>query len=165
MDKRHVLFLALITMLVLSGCHFKAKKAKQYHDDMLHTVQAVIDSSLDYGDAVQSYEKSRALQAQEKYSSQVNNAIAKAELLKDFDGDTSLQHYSLEMLSFYKTTLDKNFKPFLTGIAAESFSDQERQTADSLYQNLTMTENKYWARFDWAEKKFYKEHEIGSVEK
>ena len=39
------------------------------------------------------------------------------------------------------------------------------QVADSLCDELSIRESNYWTRFEWAEKKFYKDHEIGAVEK
>lgn len=165
MKRISVLFSVCLLITLLIGCHQKEKRAKEYHDAVLQSVQAVIDSSLDYGDAVQSYEKERALQSHEKYSALVNGTISKIEMLKDFEGDTTLEFFSKELLSFYKTTLDKELQPFLQSVKAETFSPEEMQVADSLMSKLTMTESLYWERFNWAEKKFYKEENIGKVEK
>lgn len=152
-------------MLALSSCHFKEKRAKQYHDEVLQSVQAVIDNSLEYGDGIQSYEKARALQAHEKYSALVNSTFTKIETLKDFEGDTTMEHYTKELLGFYKTTLNGELQPFLQSVKAEAFSPEETLVADSLMSKLTMTESLYWERFNWAEKKFYNEESIGKVEK
>ena len=160
-----VLFSALAVMLLFTACNQKAKKAKAYHDNLLHSVQVVIDSSLEYGDAVQSHEKDRIVKAQQQYSSLVDRTIAKINDAGNFEGDTSLKYYSLELLGFYRNTLDKDFTPFLNNVSSNLFSEQEAATADSLYTNLTMTENKYWDRFDWAEKKFDKQYELSKLEK
>jgi hypothetical protein len=120
---------------------------------------------LDYGDAVQSYEKARALKGHENFLSLVNSAITQTGELKDFEGDTTLQVFSKELLTFYKTTLDNELGPFLQSVKSETFSAEESQVADSLITKLTMTENQYWERFNWAEKKFYKDEKIGEVEK
>ena len=155
----------LFTVCLLTSCNLKEKRAKEYHDAVLQSVQGVIDNSLDYGDAVQSYEKARALQAHEKYVTLVNTTLAKIEALKDFEGDTTMEYFSKELLGFYKNTLDKELLPFLQSVKEETFSSEEMQVADSLMTNLTMTESRYWERFNWAEKKFYKEENIGKVEK
>ena len=160
-----VLFTVCLLITALTGCHLKEKRAKQYHDNFLQSVQVVIDSSLDYGDGIQSYEKARSLQAHEKYSALVNSTLAKIETLKDFEGDTTLQFFSKELLGFYKNTLDKEVQPFLQTVKAEKFSEQEIQITDSLMSKLTMTESQYWERFNWAEKKFYKEEGLAKVEK
>lgn len=165
MKIKRVLFFVLAAVLLLTACNQKAKKAKAYHDNLLHSVQVVIDSSLEYGDAVQSHEKDRILKAQQQYSSLVDRTIAKINDAGNFDGDTSLKHYSLELLGFYRSTLDKDFTPFMNSVPANTFTEQEATTADSLYTNLTMMENKYWDRFDWAEKKFYKQYELVKLEK
>ena len=165
MKNKRVLFSALVAILLFSACNQKAKRAKEYHDNLLHSVQVVIDSSLEYGDAIQSHDKGRAIRAQQQYSSLVNKTMANIEAKGNFEDDTILKHYSLELLGFYRTTLDKNFTPFLNSIKANEFSAEESTTADSLYSNLTMTENNYWERFDWAEKKFSKQYELGKLEK
>jgi hypothetical protein len=165
MKNKRVLFSALVSVLLFSACNQKAKHAKEYHDNLLHSVQVVIDSSLEYGDAIQSHDRDRAVRAQQQYSSLVDKTIAKIEAAGNFEGDTILKHYSLELLGFYRTSLDKDFTPFLSGLKSNSFSEEESATADSLYSKLTMTENNYWERFDWAEKKFSKQYELGKLEK
>jgi hypothetical protein len=165
MKNRHVLFIVLAGAIVLAGCNQKAKRAQKYHDNCLHSIQAVIDSSLDYGDGIQSYEKERAFKAQERYSNVVNNAISKIKEAKDFDDDTILQHYSQELLGFYKASLDNQFKPFLSTVKGDLFSDEEKHAADSLYMNFTSTQSRYWDRFEWAEKQFDKKYGLEKPEK
>jgi hypothetical protein len=165
MKKPVVLFSVSLLIIALASCHLKEKRAKTYRDSILQRVQVVIDSSLDYGDAVQSYEKARALKGHENFLSLVNSAITQTGELKDFEGDTTLQVFSKELLTFYKTTLDNELGPFLQSVKSETFSAEESQVADSLITKLTMTENQYWERFNWAEKKFYKDEKIGEVEK
>ncbi len=165
MKKLSVLFSASLLIICLVGCHFKEKRAKQYRDTILQSVQVVIDSSLDYGDALQSYERARALQSHQKYSALVNSTLTKIEGMKDFEGDTTLQVFSKELLVFYKNTLDNEINPFLQSVKGEAFSPEETLVADSLMIKLTMSENQYWERFNWAEKKFYKEEKIATVEK
>ena len=165
MKQQPVLFFVFATLLALTACNLKAKRAKTYYDTCLKSVQVVIDSSLEYGDGLQSHDKTAALQAQASYSALVNKTIAAIEAQKDFEGDTTLQHYSLEMLFYYKNTLEKGISPFLSSVKANTFSEAEAQTADSLYSDFTMTESKYWDRFNWAEKKFYKENGLAKIEK
>jgi hypothetical protein len=165
MKVKPVLFSALAVALLLSACNQKAKNAKAYHDNLLHSVQVVIDSSLEFGDAVQSHEKARMFKAQQQYSSLVNRTISKINETENFEDDTILKHYSLELLGFYRTTLDKDFTPFLNSVSDSTFTEQQGITADSLYTNLTMTENNYWERFDWAEKKFSRQYELSKLEK
>ena len=165
MKQQSVLFLVFAGLLALTACNLKAKRAKTYYDTCLRSVQVVIDSSLEYGDGIQSHDKTAALQAQARYSALVNKTIADIESQKDFEGDTTLQHYSLEMLLFYKNKLEKEFSPFLNAVKANTFSEAEAQTADSLYSDFTMTESKYWDRFNWAEKKFYKDNNLAKIEK
>ena len=113
MKVKPVLFSALAVALLFSACNQKAKNAKAYHDNLLHSVQVVIDSSLEYGDAVQSHEKDRMFKSQQQYSSLVDRTIAKINADGSFEDDTLLKHYSLELLGFYRTTLDSDFTPFL----------------------------------------------------
>ncbi len=165
MKRISVLFTACFFIVALTGCHFKEKRAKEYRDTVLQSVQGVIDNSLDYGDAVLSYEKARAVQAHEKYSALVNSTLFKIDSLKDFEGDTTMQFFSKELLGFYKRSLNNELSPFLQSVKAEAFSPEEMLVADSLMSNLNMTESRYWERFNWAEKKFYKEENIEKVEK
>ncbi|HWB64338.1 MAG TPA: hypothetical protein VG603_12560 [Chitinophagales bacterium] len=164
MKNRPVLFSVLALALLITGCHIKAKQAKKYHDDMMAVVSVVVDSSLNYGDAIQSGDKQRAETAYKQYSGLVNKSIEKVQTFGDFQGDTTLRSFSLELLDFYKSTLDSQFGPFLASVKKDNFTAAESQRADSLYSKMTMTENQYWQRFDWAEKKFYKEHDIAAVE-
>jgi hypothetical protein len=165
MKGRPVLFIVLTAAIFFSGCHRKEKRAQAYHDNFLHLIQPVIDSALVYGDGIQSYEKERATKTHERYSALVNSAISKIKDAKDFDGDTILQHYSLELLGFYKSALDNDFKPFLNSLKGEEFSGEEKQVADSLFMKLSSNQSKYWDRFEWAEKKFDKSEGLEKPEK
>lgn len=162
MKKTAVLFFVLA--MIGNGCNSNAKQAKQYHDRVLKLTQTVIDSSLDFSDAVQSYHKERATKSLEQYTSLVNETISKVEAVGNFKEDTTLRSFALEMLSFYKETLDSNFTPFLKQVKGNSFTASETATADSLVINMNMTENSYWERFNWAEKKFLKENGIDKEE-
>lgn len=164
MKKRHVLFSVLGIVLLLNGCNLKAKRAKQYHDDMLRNVQAVIDSSLEFGDALQSHHKTNAMDGYGQYADLVGKTILKVQNQGNFEGDSTLEHYSLELLGFYKATLERQFKPMLTAVKGDEFSEEEAHIVDSLYENLTMNESQYWERFNWAEKKFYKDNQIEKTE-
>ena len=165
MKSKAVLFSALTLLLLLTACNQRAKKAKEYHDHLLHSVQVVIDSSLEYGDAIQSHDKDRAVRAQQQYSSLVDKTIAKIEAAGNFEDDTILKFYSLELLGFYRNSLDKEFTPFLNSVPSNSFTEEQSFAADSLYTKLTMTENNYWERFDWAEKKFSRRYELSNLDK
>ena len=52
----------------------------------------------------------------------------------------------------------------LTAVKGDEFSEEEAHIVDSLYENLTMNESQYWERFNWAEKKFYKDNQIEKTE-
>ena len=82
-----------------------------------------------------------------------------------FKEDTTLQFFAKEMLLFYKGSLKTGFQPFLNAVNSNSFTNQEAATADSLITDFTMNENLYWERFNWAEKKFYQEHDLSKTEK
>jgi hypothetical protein len=163
--KNHAVFFCVLLIVFAASCHSKAKRAKQYRDNILQAVQVVIDSSLNYGDGIQTYKKSKAIYVQHQYFKLIEQTIEKIKAQSDFEGDTTLAYYSLEMLAFYKNSLDKEFSPFLNAVKQETFTSEEQQTADSLYSAFAMMENKYWERFNWAEKKFYKENEIAKVDK
>lgn len=162
MKKTAVLFFVLA--MIGNGCNSNAKEAKQYHDRVLKLTQTVIDNSLDFSDAVQSYDKERATKALEQYTSLVNETISKVEAVGNFKEDTTLRSFALEMLGFYKETLSNDFAPFLKQVKGNSFTVSETATADSLVTEMTMTENSYWERFNWAEKKFSKEKGIENAE-
>ena len=162
MKKTAVLFFVLA--MIGNGCNSKAKQAKQYHDTVLKLTQTVIDNSLDFSDAVQSYDKERATKSLEQYTNLVNETISKVEAEGNFKEDTTLRSFALEMLGFYKETLGNDFEPFLKQVKGNSFTESETATADSLVTNMTMTENSYWERFNWAEKKFSKENGIENAE-
>jgi hypothetical protein len=162
MKRLNVLFLAC--MAIFCSCNQQAKRAKAYHETIYLAVKPVIDSSLDYGDALNSHLKARAMQQQQGYARLVDQSIAKVESAGKFEDDTVLLHYSLETLEFYKNRLDGAFKPFLTHISQESFSDEEARVADSMFGDFTMMQSRYWERFSWAEKKFDKQFGVAKVE-
>lgn len=162
MKKTVVLF--FVSAMICNGCNSKAKQAKQYHDTVLKLTQTVIDNSLDFSDAVQSYDKERATKSLEQYTNLINETISKVEAEGKFKEDTTLRSFALEMLNFYKSTLSNDFAPFLKQVKGNSFTSSETATADSLVTGMTMTENSYWERFIWAEKKFSKENGIEKVE-
>ena len=91
--------------------------------------------------------------------------MTKVNELKDFEGDTTMEYYSKELLTFYENKLDKELNPFLQSVKGEAFTSDEAQTADSLMGAFTEKQSAYWDRFEWAEKKFYKEEKIEKVEK
>ena len=165
MKRLCVLFSVCLLIFGLTACNLKEKRAKEYHDALLQSVQSVIDKSLDYADGIQSYEKAKAIEAHQKYSDLVNSTLSKIENMKNFEGDTTLVVYSKELLNYYKTTLEKDHSIFLQSIKTDVFSTEETAIADSIMSDFAMTENKYWERFDWAEKKFYKDENIGKVER
>ena len=149
----------------MASCNLKAKRARQYHDDVLRSVQVVIDSSLEFGDAIQSHQKDHALGGYEQYDALVNKTITKIEGAGNFEGDSTLHRYSLELLNFYKGTLERELKPVLTALKANEMDPDETHLVDSLYENFTINESQYWDRFNWAEKKFYKDNKLETTEK
>lgn len=159
-----VLFIVCLSAPYFTSCNTKAQRARQYHDRMVKSVQAVVDHSLDFGDALQSYEKNRSLSALVKYRQLVDQSLKQVEEQGRFGEDTVLVHYTLELLTFYRQSLDNTFQPFLSSVKENHFSDEERSRCDSLYAEMTMMENRHWARFDWAEKKFYNENEVSKAE-
>ncbi|MDB5283489.1 MAG: hypothetical protein JWO06_2564 [Bacteroidota bacterium] len=165
MKQHAVLFIVFAGLLACTSCNQKAKRAKVYYDTCLRSVQVVIDSSLEFGDGIISGNKTTAMQTEQHYAALVNKTITSVQAQKDFEGDTTMQHYSMEMLLFYKNALEKDFSGFLSSIKLDTYTQEETHTADSLYQDFTMTENKYWDRFNWAEKKFYKENNLAKVDK
>lgn len=164
MKQYSVLFSVCFLALCFTSCNSKAKRAKIYHDQLLQSVQRVIDHSLDYSDGIQSYEKNKALKAHTDYLTLVNKTLDQVQANENFGEDTVLQHHAVELLMFYKNALEQDFQPLLTSVSSEIFSEEERLATDSIYAKMTMMENQYWARFDWAEKKFYKENEISTAE-
>lgn len=161
----YVLFIVCAFALLLEACNLKAKRARQYHDEMLRSVQVVIDSSLEYGDAIQSHLKDHALSGYEQYDGLVNKTITKVQNAGNFENDSTLQKYSMELLNFYKASLEREFKPTLDAIKANEMSEDETHLVDSLFENFTLNESQYWDRFNWAEKKFYKDNQLESTEK
>ena len=162
MKTQPVLFFVLCLLLLVGGCVQKPKRAKTYHEQVLRTIQAVIDSSLDFGDAVQSYNKTKAVQGFEQYANLVNQSITKVKSAGAFDDDTTLQHGALDMLLFYQTTLETGFKPLVQSIQSDEFTPEQKATADSLYTQLTMNESRYWQRFSRDEKRFDQKFELDS---
>jgi len=160
-----VLFSALLSALMFCSCNQGAKRAAIYRDNFLKPVQQVIDSSLDFGDAIQSNGKQRGIVATDNYQMLIARTISKLQAEGDFRGDTTLRVYSLELLQFYKKSLDTQFKPFLQSVKDEAFSETEAQQADSLFRAFALRENTYWERFNWAEKKFERDHKIIELEK
>ena len=49
------------------ACNRQAKQAREYHDTVMQATQVVIDSSLDFTDAVQRYKKEDAIQSLKNY--------------------------------------------------------------------------------------------------
>jgi hypothetical protein len=164
MNKLSVLFFITCLTLLIGGCGQKAKKAKAYHQQVLNTVRVVIDGSLDFADAVQSYNKTKAAQGFEQYSSLVNRTISKVKDEGTFDDDTILQHYALETLGFYQSSLQTGFKPLINGLQSEDFNDEQKHMADSLCSDLSINDAQYWKRFNWAEGQFDQKFGITTAE-
>ena len=164
MKTHSVLFIVCISTLYFTSCNTKVQRAKQYHDRMVKSAQAVVDRSLDFGDALQSYEKNRSTSELQEYRALVDQTAKQVQEQGRFGDDTVLVHYTLELLAFYQQSLGNTFQPFLSLVKENSFSDAERRICDSLIADMTMMENRHWARFDWAEKKFYYENELSRAE-
>ena len=162
MKRNSVLFLVFLT--ALTACNQQAKHAKAYHDTILLAVQPVIDSSLDYGDAIQSHQKGRALMQHAKYAALVEHSIEKVNAAGQFEDDTVLKHYSLEILGYHKNSLDKDFIGLLNNVHQDMFTDSEAQLADSLWGQFIMMQSRYAERFNWAEKKFDEKFSVAKVE-
>ena len=165
MKNRLVLFIVSVLLLMEMACNRQAKQAREYHDTVMQATQVVIDSSLDFTDAVQRYKKEDAIQSLKNYSDLVERALSSVQQKGKFKEDTTLQFFAKEMLLFYKGSLKTGFQPFLNAVNSNSFTNQEAATADSLITDFTMNENLYWERFNWAEKKFYQEHDLSKTEK
>src|SRR5687767_12089138 len=140
---RVVLFSIAATLLLFS-CTSKAKRARQYHDKLLLQVQVVIDSSLDFNDAIQSYNKNTAFNVYGNYYDLVNRSRSAIVEAGDFGEDTILKSFSLELLNFYDGTLAREFRPFLNSIKEQQFSEADKQVADSLVAKFSAAENQYW---------------------
>jgi hypothetical protein len=158
MKRKRVLFSILLALALLVACNQKAKKVKAYHDDLVHSVHVVVDSSLEFGDAITSHDKSRTVRAVEQFSSLLDKTTAAIKAKGDYEGDAALKYNALKLLYLYRTSLDGDFMPFLSGMNSNSFTAQESFVADSLYAKFNMAEKDYWEKFNVAEKKFCEQH-------
>jgi hypothetical protein len=145
---------------MLSSCHMKAKKALAYHDKVLFSTQTVVDSFLDYGDAIRTYNKQTAMEGHTAYVQLVEKTRKAIEPMEDFDGNKSLRNSCMNMLSFYKVNLAERMEPFLNTVKGPEFTDAEVVTADSLLDVITNTEMPYWEELDKAEKQFYRQFNL-----
>lgn len=160
-----VLFTVSVLLLAFIACNTKVKQAREYHEAIVQASQAVIDSSLDFTDAVLLHKKDQATQALENYERLVERVLSTVQQKGNFKEDTTLHFFTIEMLQFYQASLNTTFRPFLFSVKENSFTQQEIATADSLVTDFTMTESLYWGRFNWAEKKFYKDNDLAETEK
>jgi len=163
MKKRVVLFSVFCGLLAVSGCHYKAKKAQAYRDNILQQVQRTVDASLPFSDAMFAHEKDGAVKAIATFSNVVDSSISVIGAQPDFDGDTMLRASSLFLLNFYKRELLNTFTPVVGSVASE-FSLEQSATIDSVTEKLMMDENHYWQLFDAAEKNFYKRFKLSELE-
>jgi hypothetical protein len=153
-----VLFSTLLLLALLAACNQKAKKAKAYHDDLVHAVHVVVDSSLEFGDALTSHDKARSVRAGEQFSSLLDKTTVAIKARGDFEGDAGLKYNALKLLYLYRTSLDGDFMPFLNTLNSNSFTEQESIAADSLYVKFNTVEKDDWEKFNVAEKKFCEQH-------
>ena len=158
MKGKRVLFSILLALVLLVACNQKAKKAKAYHDDLVHSVHVVVDSSLEFGEAITSHDKARAIRAGEQFSSLLDKTTVAIKVKGDFEGDAALKYNALKLLYIYRTSLDGDFMPLLNSMNSNLFTEQDSFVADSLYTKFNMTEKDYWQKFNVAEKNFCEQH-------
>ncbi len=157
-----ILVISLI-LLALASCKERAKRAKVYHDIIAVNTALVIDSVIEFGDAVHSGYKSSSLDATEQYLNLINRTLTTVDRQGDFEKDASLRETASGLLRFYKGYVEGNFIPYFNSLENDSLNEFQILVADSLHRKMMEEEVPHWSAYNNAEKKFSDKFDIGAV--
>jgi len=163
MNRLQSILVIMLLFAVLNSCTEKAKRAKVYHDEIAIKTAVVIDSVIDYGDAIHSGSRQIGLGVSEQYLSLVDRTIEKVNQQGDFDEDTTLRTSSIGLLQFYKGYITSNFVPYFNSFENDSLNEFQISISDSLHRKMMEGEVPHWSNFNNAEKKFSDKYDISSV--
>jgi len=163
MNRSQSILVIMLLFAVLNSCTEKARRAKVYHDEIAIKTAVVIDSVIDYGDAIHSGSRQIGLNVSEQYLSLVDRTIEKVNQQGDFDEDTTLRTSSIGLLQFYKGYITSNFVPYFNSFENDSLNEFQIAITDSLHRKMMEGEVPHWSNFNNAEKKFSDKYDISSV--
>ncbi len=163
MNRSQSILVIMLLFAVLNSCTEKAKRAKVYHDEIAIKTAVVIDSVIDYGDAVHSSSRQVGLSVSEQYLNLIGRTIEKVNQQGDFDADTILKSSSVDLLQFYKNYISSNFVPYFNSFENDSLDEFQIAITDSLHRKMMEEEVPHWSNFNNAEKKFSDKYDISSV--
>jgi hypothetical protein len=161
-------FIQSILIITLISCGFysckdKAKRAKLYHENIGMQTARVIDSVLDYGDALRSYKKEVITSVTSAYLCNIRYHCSNVQAMEDFEGDPQLRNASVKLLTYYNTYLDGKVSPYVSGLVADTLDEHQMQVIDSLYMEFFENEKPFWQEYNSAEKAFSEKYDILSV--
>jgi hypothetical protein len=123
----------------------------------------VVDSVLDYGDALRTYKKQVIAEVTTAYLCNIRYHCSNVQAMKDFDGDASLRNASVKLLTYYNSYLEGKVNPYVSTLQGDSLDEYQVQVIDSLYQEFFESEKPYWQEYNSAEKAFSERYDILSV--
>jgi hypothetical protein len=123
MNRSQSILVIMLLFAVLNSCTEKARRAKVYHDEIAIKTAVVIDSVIDYGDAIHSGSRQIGLNVSEQYLSLVDRTIEKVNQQGDFDEDTTLRTSSIGLLQFYTGYITSNFVPYFNSFENDSLNE------------------------------------------
>jgi hypothetical protein len=153
----------MLLFAVLNSCTEKAKRAKLYHDEIAIKTALVIDSVIDYGDAIHSGNRQIGLAVSEQYLNLISRTIERVYQQGDFESDTTLRTSAECLLQFYKGYISTNFVPYFNSFENDSLDEFQIAITDSLHRKMMEGEVPHWSNFNNAEKKFSDKYDISSV--
>lgn len=163
MKRLQSILVITLFLLLLASCRDKARRAKVYHDDIAVKTAVVIDSVIDYGDAIHSANKQESIHATQQYLSLIQRTHEKVQQAGNFGNDSSLRSSAIALLQFYQTYISENFVPYFNTLTTDSLNENQITEVDSLHRRMMELEVPNWSNYNNAEKKFSDKYDIMSV--
>jgi|APTNR8051073442_1049403.scaffolds.fasta_scaffold36638_2 hypothetical protein len=163
MNRLQSIFVIMLLVTALGSCSEKAKRAKVYHNEIFIKTSVVIDSVIDYSDAVHSGSRQVGLAVSTNYLNLIAKTTESVIAKGDFDADSTLKVAAVNLLHFYGQYVSATFVPYFQSFENDSLNEFQLAVADSLLRKMMDEEVPHWSNFNNEGKKFSDRYDISSV--
>jgi hypothetical protein len=156
---RILLTLMISCSIIFSSCNeLKTEDAISYNDFLVNSMDPLIDKMIDFEMAIYDDNTENLNEAYEvllKTTTETEQAIISREA---FDGNENFKKAAIDIISFYKSVVDKDYKEILSIIRNSEFNEEDEIRVEEILMLAYDKEGPYYEKFEKEAQEFAKKY-------